>query len=638
LRGRPILMLAVLLTAVSLASPRATVIGKDKPAVFLAGDRIHFLLAVPAAVKLGAPLLIESHPAEEAFLKYFSGQQVEVYGDYLNASLALASRFFSGIGKAVLAPSSNITALTLGSIYAAVEGAPLIAVETLDKNLKARLESLGFKKLFAVGVPTSDGVLAKGVKSSDIIRYVNKMAQRPYLLAIGFKNDGMLPILAAYVGAKKCRVLLLDNVRVDNRLTGFLREMKPSKIALVAAFETLKEGGEKGLVAAFKKAVMKASGKRYLTASIGVLSAVDLASATAFLARNLFYDRLRGEWQGRLIAIYMDNAEALGEKITRIGALASLEREKLVLKEGGKGSYDEVSSILERGGVLTYINLHGNPLGMAPAQQGAFLLTGIGGPRPVPYIPPSIIITFSCKTMDFTESYMERAEDSIALSFISRGAVAYIGATELEYTVGIEGGTAYAELITTMVLSGEELGEIARVVDNLRMGFSEGEDRYRKAYTVLLGDPELSLKRAISMNGFRVVEESDRSFRIEMLKVMPVVYGKITVNHPVSSVDSIEVTGINIAGAAFIEESGQGKSTVFFYATKELTKDVGDLKPGNHFRVRLKLKTPYQLIYAVTGLLAIIIALIVVFKRMKKARRSVNPGQPGICHVACPAP
>jgi len=335
--------------------------------------------------------------------------------------------------------------------------------------------------------------------------------------------------------------------------------------------------------------------------------------------RNLFYDRLIGQWKKRLVAIYMSEGMALAKKMLRIATNANLTVNQVVSEKAKVNEYYEAVRILSSGSLITYINLHGNPLAMSPMQIGPTLFSGIKYGRGVPYTSPTIVLTFSCDTVRFHYPYLREPEESIALSFIARGAVAYVGAATLEFSSGVEIDTAHTELILTLLFQGKELGEIIRIVNNLHIASNKDIEPHLAAYTVLLGDPLLRIKPMITerLCSLETVEPNKR-YIIKVLTKTPVIYLEIPVNIKSDDIKKVEIIDRNIASWDFVEKLGE-KSLICIFVTRELSLEVGDFEPGDTIKVKVVVKESEWILYLIP-IVVIAIAVVIYLIEKKKSR------------------
>jgi len=230
------------------------------------------------------------------------------------------------------------------------------------------------------------------------------------------------------------------------------------------------------------------------------------------------------------------------------------------------------------------------------------------------------VLTFSCDTARFHEPYLKEPGESIALSFIARGAVAYVGAIALEFSSGIEIDTAHTELILTLLLQGKEIGDIIRIVNNLHIASNKDIKPHLAAYTVLLGDPLLRIKPLITTKLCLLkVIEPNKKYTIEVLAETPVIYLEIPVNVKSDDIKKVEVIDRNIASWSFVEKYGD-KSLVCIFITRELSLEVGDFEPGDVIKVKVIIKESEWVIYLIPAIV-VAIAIIIYLIERKKSRR-----------------
>lgn len=466
------------------------------------------------------------------------------------------------------------------------------------------------------------GISYKSVDLNYFVERLNDQAIRKEILAIGIINDEFLPLIAYYVGARKCLVELftLDELLASKKLSNIIKELKIKKLILVASLNSLRKSpGEGNLINYVYKSAIEAYEDRYLKVSVGVLSGVTFKDALAFVMRNLFYEKLIGQWKKRLVAIYMSEGMALAKKIFRIAINASLTVDQVISENARSDEYNNAVRVLSSGSLITYINLHGNPLAMSPMQIGPILFSGIKYSRGIPYISPTIVLTFSCDTTRFHDPYLREPEESIALSFIARGAVAYVGAITLEFSSGIEIDTAHTELILVLLFQGRELGDTVRIVNNLHIASNKDKKPHLAAYTVLLGDPLLKIKPAITEKLYSLeIVEPNRRYLIKIVTKTPVIYLEVPVNIKSDDIKKVEIIDRNIATWNFVEKFGE-RSLICIFVTRELSLEVGDFEPGDTIKIKVIIKESEWILYLIP-IIVIIIGIVIYLIERKKSR------------------
>ena len=584
-----------------------------------------YLALVPMALKLNCPILLEGDVSEKTFLKYYPSSttlkiDVKNATSYLDFTLSRSTS-----NTLIVANTTNVYKLTVISVFASRKLYPVFLVNK-ESELKSIAQRVGSKNLICFGVAERilkrQSVSYKLVDLDYFMKGLNDQVVQKELLTVGIVDDEFLPLIAYYVGARKCLVelLTLDELLNSKKLSNIIKEHGVKKLVLVASLNSLRKSPGKGnLVNIVYKSAIEAYGDRYLKVSVGVLSGVTFEDALAFTMRNLFYDRLIGQWKKRLVAIYMSEGMALAKKILRIATNANLTVNQVVSEKAKVNEYHEAVRVLSSGSLITYINLHGNPLAMSPMQIGPTLFSGIKYGRGVPYTSPTIVLTFSCDTVRFHYPYLREPEESIALSFIARGAVAYVGAATLEFSSGVEIDTAHTELILTLLFQGKELGEIIRIVNNLHIASNKDIEPHLAAYTVLLGDPLLRIKPTITerLCSLETIEPNKR-YIIKVLTKTPVIYLEIPVNIKSDDIKKVEIIDRNIASWDFVEKLGE-KSLICIFVTRELSLEVGDFEPGDTIKVKVVVKESEWILYLIP-IVVIAVAVIIYLIEKRKSR------------------
>jgi len=582
-----------------------------------------YLIAAPLAVKLGCPILIDGDVSKLTFLRYYSGPPAVKLNPASIESYVRAAAEWAPYDACVLVNASDVEVLTLASAYASLRQALLVLTRS-PEDLQAVAGTSLAGTYVSVGVSErllrELGLSYESLSPAQLASAVNREASEHEVMVIAIRGDELLPLAAYYCGLRRCLLKVMDigELLRGGALAEAIRENRVRKLVLIASLSSLRRSpGEGNLVNAVYRAAIEAYGDRYLKVSIGVITGVGPEDALALMMRGAFYDRLTGPWRSRLAAVYMSEGMALAKKIFRIAEGAGVAVEHASVEGAGADDYRRGAEVLSRGGLVTYLNLHGNPLGMAPTMVGPFLLSGLELGRAPPYIPPTIVLTFSCATARFHDPYLKEPGQSIALAFVARGAAAYVGAITLEFSSGIEVDTAHTELILTLLLQGRELGDVVRIVNNLHIASNKDVKPHVAAYTVLIGDPLIRLEPVMPAKLCSVeVVEPNRRYVIKVLERTPVIYVEIPVAVKPDDIKKVEVMDRNLACWRYVERADKG-SVVCIFATRELSLEVGDFEPGDVVKVRVVVKEAEWVVYAVAAVVVGVGAAIYLVERRR---------------------
>jgi len=385
-----------------------------------------------------------------------------------------------------------------------------------------------------------------------------------------------------------------------------LKNYNPRSIVVVASFETLKNILK---VEDVYRVVIQHDEDMYLDCPVGILTAIDISSLSLLMARSLLYNELLKSLPRNSLLIFIGDSITLSMKIDRALRYREFKVTRLTGYRKGNLTYFNVQASLQEKNLLVYLNLHGNPLGMAPTTTGPFIISYAQLP---PTLPPSIVITLSCETVDLYENYVRSVFQSVAIQFVSRGAIAYIGAMRLEFS-GEEAGTGYPDLIVQMLLDGYTFGETVRIVNNLHIAGIKGGKPWQKAYTVLLGDPDLRLATPSEKYELKEItpgktyEIKFTDYRISLVLKLPL---------PRNDIAKISFNDPSIRGLRYIERSGE-KQTLVLIITKIISSQVGDFEPDTTIIVNIYYKQSLFIWYLIIILVITLVACIIFFYKKK---------------------
>ncbi|HFC49322.1 MAG TPA: hypothetical protein ENJ59_01165, partial [Thermofilum sp.] len=319
-----------------------------------------------------------------------------------------------------------------------------------------------------------------GIKTCDSIKNIEIRGSNR--LVVTFKDDTLSRLAAVYAGISNAHLLVAEDL---NNIRDAIKQHNITSVVYVISSKNLIKMG----LAELYKPVIEAYSDRFFHADVGIISGYSDSCAINFASRSLYYLAKGVNVQSALLA-YMEEAELLAEKINReLNRSGVSTYQKLVsFNEHENLTRERLIDSLKQTSGIVFINLHGNPYGMAKTTTGPYVVTAHSLEE---VNSRNIIITLSCSTCNFNEIFDPK--NSIALAFISKGALAYIGARKVEYAGELETSTAFPELITYMLLRGYSLGSAVRWINNIHIRAASGVDPWIAAYTCLLGDPDLRL-------------------------------------------------------------------------------------------------------------------------------------------------
>ncbi|RDD54110.1 MAG: hypothetical protein BA066_00645 [Candidatus Korarchaeota archaeon NZ13-K] len=306
----------------------------------------------------------------------------------------------------------------------------------------------------------------------------------------------------------------------------------------------------------------------YLDVSFGILTGNSIETPFLMLMSDEILRRIP---PARFVGISIIEDLPLAWKVERVASMMGLPTEVYHPDLSHSNmTEDAVSSILSSGRGIFYLSLHGNPSVMALRSDG-YVLLGASTVRRLD-IFGSMIITLSCSTLKFSE--MESPNGSIAYAFLDSGALAYVGSTRVEFSVGSEFGTSYPDLLLSLLMNGTSLGEAVKIVNNLKIGDSGG--RRDSASEVLLGDPTLRI--GPGRLPFRVSGRGGR-YIIEINGATPTLFLRVR-EEGVPSVTS-GVPGLHVKW--YGDEEG-----IFIYITTLSTSYAGYFESGDSVKVEMR--------------------------------------------------
>ena len=577
--------------------------------ILLARSRREYLTFIPLSIKEKFyPILliddeIKNYLVNKVQELYYGKTLISHDTDIYNFSINLAANFWRRCENIFLV-SDDEEALYL-SLLASKYKAPLIwfrEEEQFKLILKNVIRNLSVRRIFffeshKIFFSFLNNVSKNVIKDYGEALNLYNEDKNTSLLVITHKNDTYNIIAIEYAVAKNAYLKILGSLK---ELDKILDVLYPKYTIYIASFKYLKGNLSRGnnINLLYSYFIKKYDG-RNIGSRIGIISGANLKIASLFATRNLLYKFKRVR---KMALIYMMDSENLAQKIGRIikrsGGIALLYD---VEKEGN------ILDVFKDPGELVFINLHGAPWGMAPTSTGPLLLT----PYNIPTIPPTIIVTLSCETASFEK--LTSPFQSIVLSFLFKGAIAYIGAMSLEYTSGLELSTAHPELVISMILNGESLGEIVRVLNNIHIRERNKEAPEYAAYTVLFGDPELHLTLSQLKDKY-IVNREDNTIKILFTNVSSLAYGRIVINTSFEKIKGFDLREPNTNIWWYAEEIQKDRTQIFFFITRPFSSVIGDYKPGDTVKMKIMFKRNIELIIVILIIIVIIVTILLLKK------------------------
>ena len=453
----------------------------------------------------------------------------------------------------------------LGSALAASSmGIPLFIIRENFTDFISSLTRVGVRRVYA---PER----AENFWNISLLRLPQYSPGNEERVVVGFKGDRLALLAAIYAGLTESKFMV---VKCPDELKDELRG-EVSTVVYVVSFENLSSWGFTELY----KPVIEAKGDKYMLINVGVITGSTEACAWSLAMRNAWYLYNRPEPVNALI-VYMDDSELLAEKVARSLKREGLKIRALEYKASGDGNLTSVRlrEELERTSGIVYVNLHGNPYCMATRTTGPCLISYWNMPSTG---PRTIVVTLSCSTCDLEE--LGRGTHSVALAYLSKGALAYIGARRIEYLGNLETSTAYPEFIVQALMDGWTVGEAVRVVNNFHIKQYKKVEPWVAAYTCLIGDPDLVVsEREEPSCKAEIVGDT---IRVEITRKTCCAFTQIPVDFSLEEV-KFEKKRPDIYIKVFITQEG-GTKILNLYLTRKISKELGDLAPGEVFEIKV---------------------------------------------------
>lgn len=428
-------------------------------------------------------------------------------------------------------------------------------------------------------------------------------------LVVTFKDDTLSRLAAVYAGMSNAYLLVAEDL---NSIRDAIKRYNVTSVVYVISSKNLIKIGFERLY----KPVIEAYSDRFFHVNVGIITGYSDSCAVNFASRSLYYLTKGVNAQSALLA-YMEDTELLAEKIIRElnRSGISIYRKLVSFNEHGNLTRESLVDSLKQASGIVFINLHGNPYGMARTTTGPYVVTAHSLEE---VNSRNIVITLSCSTCNFNE--ILNPKNSIALAFISKGALAYIGARKVEYVGELETSTAFPELITYMLLRGYSLGSAVRWVNNIHIRAASSVDPWIAAYTCLLGDPDLRLLNATGQED-AAVKLNENEIRVNILRETCCVVSRIEFPYAAEEV-KFELKNPDVRRVLFITKE-RGKYILNMFLTKKISKEVGDFKPGDVVIIKFykKLSIFDLLPYAAATFIAFLAVILYVKRRKRKILR-----------------
>jgi len=553
---RILLALAVVLILslnVAYSSP-----SRRKVVVAAPVDKIYTL--APLAKRGVVPLPKECGEALRSYTKFENAYLIDVNSS-LDGLLRLKEMGYVFEEAVVVREGEDV----LGSALAASSmGIPLFIIGENFTDFIDSLTKVGIRRIYA---PGEIGIL----QNISLLRLPQYFPRNERRVVVGFRGDSLALLAAIYAGLTESKFVVVGYPdELKNKFRG-----EVSTVVYVISFENLSSWG----FAELYRPVIEAKGDKYMLINVGVITGSTETCAWSLAMRSAWYLYNRPEPVNSLI-VYMDDSKLLAEKVARCLRREGVRIRALEYKASGGGNLTSVRlrEELERTSGIVYVNLHGNPYCMATRTTGPCLI----GYWNMPMIGPrTIVVTLSCSTCDLEE--VRRGKYSVALAYLSKGALAYIGARRIEYSGDLETSTAYPEFIVQALMDGWSLGEAVRVVNNFHIRQYKKVEPWVAAYTCLIGDPDLvvSEKEEPSCKA----EIRGDTIRVEITRETCCAFTQIPVDFSLEEV-KFEKKRPDIYIRVFITQEG-GTKILNLYLTRKISKELGDLAPGEVFEIKV---------------------------------------------------
>lgn len=618
-----IILLSLLITLILLTSiPLMNSPPLQKLIVLLVRDKTAYILSTWLAsanrqflvipLIKGANLVTPEIPEQYRILDLTGYEHKQLIIKMLRLALELDYRVGT---SAILIESIN--EMILVAPFACLAKIPIIPRDVIDDEIRGILKQFGLHHMIYTGKDEDfmeslkkDGFIIETKSTIEILKEYNSRVHTDKLV-ISPLIDEFSFTSPLYAALKKWKLVLIDHEGFTGKGISSQLTPLPSTLVYVASPTTLSK--DVFSVKELYRVLIELGGNRYLSTKVGLISAIDECKLSAYVLR-LFLRLYTIEHDQRALLVFMENSMPLSIKIKEMLSSMYGYTCTVLYSEGGSGNITtrNILKLLREDYFIIYLNLHGNPVGMALDPQGPYVISAYAIERP---IYPSIIITLSCETLNFGS--LPSAKSSLALKFISMGAIAYVGAAKIELVSG-EVSTGYPELIIKMLLDGFTLGEAVRVVNNIRIGEMKQIEPWRRAYTILIGDPDLKIARRVG-NDY-TLRVRGKTIMIEVLRETPILFIKFPSPIPPKRLSDIRCEKPNIFIRSFITKENNNYY-MYMYVTRLYTAMIGNFKKGDIIRIDL-IETPRLEYYLVVILIVvgILTAVVLLLRRIERKK------------------
>ncbi len=528
------------------------------------------------------------------------------HGQLTKELLKISRDLYHKIGDTAIVVENMSDAL-LTAAYACYAKIPIIPRKLMDEETIMLLKRMGISHVTYTGEDSefikeieNYGFIINLKSALEILKDYNSRTDSSRLVVTPLP-DKFSYISPLYAALKKWKLILLDNRGIRKGLTPLLISPPEALIYIASpSYLSITSFSIKELY----RALIESSGTRYLLTRVGVISAVDEQAVSVYILRLLLKMHTeKGSKKGLLV--FMEDSLPLSLKIKEMMSKIYGFKCTVLYSEGSHGNITSVNllSQFEEDYSIVYLNLHGNPMGMALNPQGPYVISAYSVQQE---IAPLIIITLSCETLNFEMRLP--SESLLALKLISMGALAYVGAAKIELVSG-EVSTGYPELIIKMLLDGFTLGEAVRVVNNIRIGEMKRVEPWHRAYTILIGDPDLRISKR--SRDECIVKVKGKSVIVEVLKETPILFVKFPSPIAPERLSSIKCERPNVFIRTFIVKE-KGKYYMYMYITRLYTSMIGDFKKGAIIRIDL-IEAPVLEHYIIVMLIISCLLLLIIF-------------------------
>jgi len=265
----------------------------------------------------------------------------------------------------------------------------------------------------------------------------------------------------------------------------------------------------------------------YSEVAVGRIMGLSVYDASLLLTRALAYDRLNGGWKDSALVI---SSPPLSYPQAPIAASI-----RDYLKEAGfavkdlryeSATYQQAISQMNNGQNLVHFDHHGNEESWLLSEWSMMDSSLTGAHVKELVLPPQTTTASACVTVNLKGYYLnvtgtrmyipKNFEDSIALSFVHAGAVAYVGESALSWIFVSD--DYFKRFYQSLVFENATIGRAQLDADNLfKMKFKGAENvKDVSEYSEKLPDWDESIKEMLNETAYMDVILGDPSFRPAM--------------------------------------------------------------------------------------------------------------------------